>query len=263
VPQHRRYTVRATWQSGETKTLGFVREGRAEAYAAHAHRFGAAVTLTDTETGVVLLEMNGPFPVAIAPERAQQRIESFEWGGPMGGVKRDVFTPNAATDVAAQWLDLDGNFRLGGYLRLSAAPSGGFSVVDYVEFTATVSISATTEGTANTIVAGAGFTADGTSRYEIEFFSPQARPDATAAARQLRLVLFEGATALGQIGFTFTAALGNDSKPLVMKRILTPTAASHTYTIAGFVNAGTGAVVGGTGGAGNAVPGYVMVTKLA
>jgi hypothetical protein len=123
MPQQRRYTVKATWQSGETKTLGFVREGRAEAYAAHAHRFGAAVTLTDTETGVVLLEMNGPFPVGLAPERPQQRIDSFAWGGPMGGVKRDVFTAGA-TDFAAEWIDADGNRRLGGFVRFTGSQPG-------------------------------------------------------------------------------------------------------------------------------------------
>ncbi len=122
--KQRRYTVKATWQSGETKTLGFVREGRAEAYAAHAHRFGAAVTLTDTETGVVLLEMSGPFPVGLAPERAQQRLDSFEWGGPMGGVKRDVFTAGAS-DFAAEWLSTDGDRRLGGFIRFTGSQPGG------------------------------------------------------------------------------------------------------------------------------------------
>jgi hypothetical protein len=101
-----------------------VREGRAEAYAAHAHRFGAAVTLTDTENGVVLLEMNGPFPVGLAPERPQQRIRSFEWGGPMGGVKRDVFAAGA-TDFAAEWIDTDGNRRLGGFVRFTGTQPGG------------------------------------------------------------------------------------------------------------------------------------------
>jgi hypothetical protein len=123
LAQNRRYTVKATWQSGETKTLGFRREGRAEAYAAHAHRFGAAVTLTDTETGVVLLEMSGPFPVALAPERPQQRIDSFAWGGPMGGVKRDVFTAGA-NDFAAEWIDMDGNRRLGGFVRFTSGGVG-------------------------------------------------------------------------------------------------------------------------------------------
>jgi hypothetical protein len=123
LAQNRRYTVKATWQSGETKTLGFVREGRAEAYAAHAHRFGAAVTLTDTETGVVLLEMSGPFPVGLPPERPQQRLESFKWGGPMGGVKRDVFTAGA-NDFAAEWVDTDGNRRLGGFVRFTGTQPG-------------------------------------------------------------------------------------------------------------------------------------------
>jgi hypothetical protein len=127
MPQQRRYTVKATWQSGETKTLGFVREGRAEAYAAHAHRFGAAVTLTDTETGVVLLEMNGPFPVGLAPERPQQRIESFAWGGPMGGVKRDVFTAGAS-DFPAEWLTTDGDKRLGGLIRFTGSQPGGTTI---------------------------------------------------------------------------------------------------------------------------------------
>jgi hypothetical protein len=127
MPKNRRYTVKATWQGGDTKTLGFVREGRAEAYAAHAHRFGAAVTLTDTETGVVLLELNGPYPVALPPERTQQRIESFEWGGPMGGVKRDVFTAGAA-DFAAEWIDIDGNRRLGGFVRFTGSQPGGGSI---------------------------------------------------------------------------------------------------------------------------------------
>jgi len=102
--------------------------------------------------------MNGPFPVAIAPERPMQVLDSFLWGGPLGGVKRDVFTAGAS-DFAAEWIDADGNRRLGGFIRFTGTAPGGVSAKLY-DFTITgadkASIDTAVDGT--TVANFAGFT---------------------------------------------------------------------------------------------------------
>lgn len=141
---------------------------------------------------------------------------------------------------------------------------GGFTVVDYAQFTANVNVSVTTEGTAVSIVAGAGFTADGTSHYMVEFFSPGSRPDTTAAARTLNFVLLEGSTVIsGFYGQIRNPAAAGFNVPVLLRRRLTPASGTRTYSVAAFVSAGTGVVAAGADGSGNFPPGYIMVTKLA
>lgn len=175
----------------------------------------------------------------------------------LDGITGDV------TLVAGSGITISDDDPSPGDITISADGSSGNVVVDYAQITSgTVSITATTEGTANSIVTGAGFTADGTSYYLVNFFSPQARPDTGAAGRRLTFVLLEGGTVIGQWGVLFDPAASNDSKPIFLSTRLQPSAGSRTYQCAAFVNAGTGAVVGGAGGTGTATPAYIMVTKL-
>lgn len=153
----------------------------------------------------------------------------------------------------------------GSYPNPSLAHS--FAVVDYNEITTgDVSITATTEGTAQTVVSGAGFTADGTSQYLVEFYAPGARPTVGVGNASLVLILAEGATSLGLWGIVLdpsTAAAADFRLPLRLSRRLTPSAAAHTYTCKAYVSTGTGVVQNGAGGTGNKMPAYIMVTRLA
>ncbi len=139
--------------------------------------------------------------------------------------------------------------------------SGGYTLADYVEFTSNVSITATTEGTAQSIVTGAGFTADGTSKYRVDFFAAAVHPDTGAAARSLTFVLLEAASVLGQAVVT-TPSTGTMNTVATVTRVVTPASGTRTYAMKAFVSAGTGVVGAGAGGSAAVLPGFIMVTKL-
>lgn len=122
----------------------------------------------------------------------------------------------------------------------------------YAEFTANVNVTATTEATANTVVTAGAVTFDGATPVVIEFVSI----DAGRGTSNLDLWLFDGSTSLGLWDFT-QAAHGFVS----LRRRLTPSAAAHTYSVRASVDAGTGVVSAGAGGAGVSLPGYVRITK--
>ena len=182
----------------------------------------------------------------------------LKWAGAVNSV--DSIT-GAVSLVAGANVTISDNSPGAGQITIAATPgAGGFSVVDYAEFTSNVSITATTEGTAQSVVSGAGFTADGTSHYLVEFFSPSSHPDTGAAGRSLVFVMLDGATVIGQSSVT-TPASSTDNVPINFRRRLVPSAASHTFAVKAFVSAGTGVIGASTGGAGNALPGFIMVTK--
>ncbi len=213
----------ADWSNNSHKITG-VTEGAAS---------GEAATYSATPAGIVTAKGD---LVAATGSHVAARV----------GVGSDgqVLTADAASTPGVKW---------------ATAPSG-FAVVDYVEFTSNVSITATTSATAQTVVTGGGFTADGSSNYFIEFFAPAAHPTSTAAA-SLNIVLFEGSTPLGLVVLT-TPAANTMNIPALLSRRLVPTNTSHTYKVAAFVSSGTGVVGAGTGsGAGATLPGFIMVTK--
>lgn len=135
----------------------------------------------------------------------------------------------------------------------------GFEL-DYVEFTgAATNITATTEGTANTIVTGSAVAFDGTPVI-IEFFAFAARPQATIAAI-ISYYLYEDGASIGRIGAHATPAAANAYIPTVCKRRMTPSAGSHTYSIRAATTSGTSVVLAGAAGNGTDMPGYIRITK--
>lgn len=132
---------------------------------------------------------------------------------------------------------------------------------DYKEFTSPVSVTAVTEATANSVVTADAVTFDGSTAVWIEFFSPLVHPDFTASSRILNLVLYDGSSSIGQLGSITTPAAGELDAPTLVKRRLTPAAASKTYSVRAYVNGGTGGVTAGAGGAGAYVPGYIRISK--
>jgi len=136
----------------------------------------------------------------------------------------------------------------------------GNSIVDisYVEFTTGVGISATTEATANTVVTAGAVTCNGTDAYWIEFFSPQWI--AGSSANYLAAVLYDGASSVGILGVMGSTG-AQDYTPAPVRRRLTPSAGSHTYSIRGFISGGAnGQFSAQGGGAGVQVPGYINVS---
>lgn len=137
--------------------------------------------------------------------------------------------------------------------------SGGYTEVDYTEFTSNVSITATTEGTATTVVTASAFTADGTSAYLIEFFSPQARP-VSSPGGTLTVYLYEDGSSIGRI---CGVVQNGEFNPLYGVRRKVPSNASHTYSVRAADSGGSGQIGAGSGGSGNVMPGFIRITKLA
>src|SRR6266540_855290 len=98
-----------------------------------------------------------------------------------------------------------------------------------VEFTANVNVTATTEGTANSIVSSGAITYEATP-IDIQFYSP--RLDAGAGTAHLRLVLFDASTVLGWM--TSVPGATTTSPGFLVTRV-TPTAGSHTYQVKAFL----------------------------
>jgi hypothetical protein len=131
----------------------------------------------------------------------------------------------------------------------------------YVEFTASVTISATTEATANTIVTAAAVTFDGVTPVIIEFFAPYVSTAATAAAAVI-VNLFDGASAIGALGnLTNPTGTGGLNAPMRLARRLTPSAAAHTYGFRAFAGGGNGGVGAGPGGSGAYMPGFIRIRR--
>lgn len=124
--------------------------------------------------------------------------------------------------------------------------------VAYQEFIADASVTATTEVTASDIVSSGAITYEAVP-HMIEFFASRV----SAGAGGITLVLKDGATVVGYIG-SLSASIG---VPMLVRRRLTPTAASHTYKVAAFVASGTTTVRAGTGGSDD-LPGYIRITRI-
>jgi len=123
------------------------------------------------------------------------------------------------------------------------------------------SITQTAEASAETIVTATEVTFDGSTPVLIEFFAPQARPDA-AVNRQLNVWLYDGSSSIGRMGImTYPGGTGHVYVPLHLVRRLTPSAAAHTYSVRATVSGGTGQITAGAGGSGNAMPIYIRVSR--
>lgn len=139
--------------------------------------------------------------------------------------------------------------------------AGASSEIDYVENTSSLAVTATTEAGAQTAVSSSAIAYDGSTTIIIEFYSPIVRPDNGAAGRTLTITLWDGSTDLGRLGQFLTPAAATDSKSCLVRRRLTPTAATHTYHIKAFVNVTGGLVAAGAGGTGVAMPMYIRITR--
>jgi hypothetical protein len=130
--------------------------------------------------------------------------------------------------------------------------------VAHVDFTADVSVTATTVATANQIVSAGALTYEAVPHY-IEFCATRI----DGGTQLFFLILRDATTVLGTLTwFPVSSVQG----PVCRGYRLTPTAASHTYNVAGWNNAAaTTTVQSGTGGAAGdtttALPGYIRIWK--
>lgn len=128
--------------------------------------------------------------------------------------------------------------------------------LDYAERTSNTSITATSEATANTIVTGSSVAYDGSTIVKVEFWCDHMKG---ASGQDLRIWLYDGSSSIGFITYT-------ESQSYVggygVRRI-TPSNASHTYSVRASVGgASTGVVAAGAGGSGAVAPAFLRITKV-
>jgi hypothetical protein len=132
------------------------------------------------------------------------------------------------------------------------------SQLAYVEFTSSVTISATTEGTAQDVVSSGAVTYAAVATI-IEFSCPVIEPVTFATPPGIFFILQDGATVLGRLAFFGPgAAVQSDDSPR-LSRQLTPSAGSHTYKVTAYRLNQNWTVAAGSGGTGAYVPGYIRV----
>lgn len=123
-----------------------------------------------------------------------------------------------------------------------------------------VSLTATTEATAQQIVA-LTYQADGLSRLRFTAYVPGF--DFSGGATWVRIIFYWGGASHGFMSEKIGPTVGGTKDGArYFTRILTPTTTSFTYSIRGFVDAGTVKAEGGAGGAGNMQPAHCLMEKL-
>lgn len=140
----------------------------------------------------------------------------------------------------------------------------GFEI-GYDQITTSANVTATTEGTANTILTCAAHTFDGTA--VLATFNCSGIETGSAASTVVHVMLQEGATIVSYM--TILQAPNVASSRLIAPAMwalrFTPTAASHTYTVTAWATATTGtpAVDAGTGLTGTSLgPAWMRFTKV-
>lgn len=131
--------------------------------------------------------------------------------------------------------------------------------VNYTAFTGDVSITATTVGTAQDIVSSGAIVYEAVPHL-IEFYCPAF----AFAAANCFVIIKDGSTVIGTMARTGTSGV---TYPLYAAYRVTPTAASHTYKVAGWLSgAGTAVFNAGTGGtAGDSttdLAGFIRVFRI-
>jgi len=169
----------------------------------------------------------------------------------------EISGADAGTDVTASELE---ELTDGSETTLhSHAGGGGVTELYYGEKTSVTGVTATVEASADTHIAGASVAYDG-SEVCIEFYSPSGQPQATANCI-LYIVLFEDGSPIGVLSEVRTGNNSSMSAPIFARRFMTPSAASHTYSIRAYTTSGTSYLYGGAGGAGNRMPSYLRITQ--
>ncbi len=146
----------------------------------------------------------------------------------------------------------------------AAANSWASHQLDYVESTtADTAVTATTEAGATTIVTGNAVAYDGSTPVLIEFYAPMILLP-SVAGDDFTIVLYDGGSSIGKLSVALTPAnsLGYPGALNVSRR-LTPSNASHTYSIRAYGSRNDGHIYAGAGGSGNRMPLYIRITRAA
>ena len=169
-------------------------------------------------------------------------------------INRIKIAPNNGNWKAGSRLTIYG---LGGAHAPSFLPG---TQLDYVEITSPVTISATTAAGANTCITGNAVTYDGATRICVESFSPYVATG-TSSQSSVTVVLFDGSSQVGILTFHGRGdGTRDDVSPHFARRLLTPSAGSHTYSIRAYRGTSNGSFNAGAGGDDAFLPAYIRVT---
>lgn len=135
-------------------------------------------------------------------------------------------------------------------IGLIVAHTASAGELDYVQRTSPVTVTATTVGTAQTILAGGSFNGDGATSVLVEAYSPAMSP--------MSLELFDGAVDKGTICRVTSATV-----PARCQFRFVPSAGSHTLTLKAFTISGSPVLDCGGGGAATMVPCFMRTTDQA
>lgn len=182
-----------------------------------------------------------------------------------------LITGVQTTDISAP---TDGSWKLyskpgGIYARSSNSVVGPFAAasaasyvtgeLDYVQITSPVTITQTAEASATTCITGSAIAYDGSTVIYVEVFAPYIH---TPPNSQTNVWLFDGSSSIGQMALYLDQQASADQyHPLFAVRRLTPSAATHTYSIRMTRTNTTTEMGAGAGGSGNYMPAYIRITR--
>ena len=158
-----------------------------------------------------------------------------------------------------------GGVLAGSYPNPTFAETPPGTQLGYTEFTAEVVITATAEGSATTVVTAPAVVVASGETIAVEFYSPQY--GGAVAGDDLHVYLYEDGSSIGFMArATILVSAFGGLQPLWLRSDnMSPTAASHTYSIRATRSSGANAqsIYGGVGGSGAARPGYIRVVHIA
>lgn len=180
-------------------------------------------------------------------------VRWFTVSGPPIMVPEHTFTVNGGLNATHQ--------EIGSPLPSAPPVTGGpTSELDYAPRTTSMSVTATSQLTAQTVVTGHPLEWDGETTALVEFSVPYCGPDAGAVGRSMLFWLYDGNSSVAALGAVTTPAAKMDRKPVHLSTRITPSAGTHTYSVRASVSAGVGTIDAGPGNPGTYVPAYLRVT---
>ena len=147
--------------------------------------------------------------------------------------------------------------------QAAAVNPPGFEIGYDPVATGNINVTGTTEGSPTTLITCAAHTFDGAPVLAV-FFTPGIRTP-TSAVGFVVVGIYESGTIVDRLGSAVSTSVNTQQLwPVMMGMRFTPSAGSHSYTIAAFCSATTGTplVASGAGGAGNNPPMWVRFTKV-
>lgn len=164
---------------------------------------------------------------------------------------------NASAMAWAAQLTDELSKRFNGSVLASALPG---QQLTYDQITTNVTVAATTEAGATTIITATAFTFDGTTAVTFEFFAARIITSANAGD-DVTIYLFEDGVIVGIIGQLVNPGAAGLGVPVVCRLRKTPSAGAHTYSVRAKRTTANGTVLAGTGGTGTFLPAFLRISK--